>query len=168
MASKLLNTILNSLRPYMNYILYTIIFIIFLVVTILAYKKYAVPAINKSPFTDVANASKQGQTMDIFFFFADWCPHCKKAKPEWQDFMTNNDGKVFNGTTLKCHTVDCTDDSSTEVVTTNMTTAQMIKQYNIEGYPTIKLIRGDGTVYDYDSKITRSSLETFVTTVASK
>ena len=168
MASKLLNTILNSLRPYANFIFYIIIFIIFLVVAILAYKQYAVPAINKSPFTDVANADKRGQTMDMFFFYADWCPHCKKAKPEWEDFMSKNDGKTFNGSTIKCHSVDCTDDSSTEVVTTDMNTAQMIKKYNIEGYPTIKLVRGDGTAYDYESKITRSSLETFVTTVASK
>jgi len=167
MASKLLNTVLNSLRPYVNYIVYIIIFIIFVVVAVLAYKQYAAPAVNKSPFTDVANAATTGKPLDIFFFYADWCPHCKKAKPEWEDFMKNNNGKTFNGSTLKCHSVNCTDDSSTEVVTTGMTTAEMIKQYNIEGYPTIKLVRGD-VVYDYDSKITRSSLETFVNTVASK
>jgi len=167
MGSKLINTILNSLRPYGNYIFYMIIIIIFLVVAILAYKQYVSPVIHKSPFTDVANANNQNVSLDMFFFYADWCPHCKKAKPEWEDFVKNNDGKTFNDMKLKCHTIDCTDDSSTDVVDTGITTAEMIKKYNIEGYPTIKLVKGS-TTYDYDSKITRTSLETFVNTISTK
>ena len=165
MASKLINTILNSLRPYMNYVFYVMIFVIFLVAGILAYKQYVVPKINKTPFSDVANTNRQAQTFDVYFFSADWCPHCKKAKPEWQDFVANNDGKTVNGGTIRCHTVDCTDDSSTTIVTTDMTTAELIKKYKIEGYPTVKLVKMDGSTYDYDSKISRSSLETFVSTV---
>jgi thiol-disulfide isomerase/thioredoxin len=167
MASKLINTILNTLQPYGNYIFYIIIFIIFLVVAILAYKQYASPVINKSSFTDVANANNQNVSLDIFFFYAEWCPHCKNAEPQWDDFSKNNDGKSFNGLRLKCHKINCTDDSSTKIFETGITTAEMIKKYNIEGYPTIKLVKGN-TTYDYDSKITRTSLETFVNTISTK
>ena len=40
----------------------------------------------------------------------------------------------------------------------------MTEQYNIEGYPTIKLVRGDQVV-DFEAKPTETTLTQFLTTV---
>jgi hypothetical protein len=40
----------------------------------------------------------------------------------------------------------------------------MIKKYNIDSYPTIKLTKGD-MVVDFDSKITKDTLTQFVFSV---
>ena len=40
----------------------------------------------------------------------------------------------------------------------------MVKQYNIEGYPTIKLLK-DGQVIEFDAKPTQKTLDQFLNTV---
>ena len=43
-------------------------------------------------------------------------------------------------------------------------TSQLMDKYNIEGYPTIKLIK-DNQVIEYDAKPTKSTMTQFLTTV---
>ena len=52
--------------------------------------------------------------------------------------------------------VDCTEESD-EV-------KQATKQYEIEGYPTIKLVK-DGQVIDYDAKPDKETMLKFINTV---
>lgn len=93
---------------------------------------------------------------EIMFFFADWCPHCKKAKPHWDEVKQSYSGKVVNGYTMVFTEVDC----SKETEEMKKTTAE----YEIEGYPTIKLIK-DGQVIEYDAKPDKDTLEKFISTV---
>jgi len=93
---------------------------------------------------------------EIMFFFADWCPHCKKAKPHWEEVKQSYSGKVVNGYTMVFTEVDC----SKETEDMKKTTAE----YEIEGYPTIKLIK-DGQVIEYDAKPDKDTLEKFISTV---
>ena len=74
-------------------------------------------------------SSKGGKEPDyhLFMYYADWCPHCVSAKPE---FAKLKDTQVINGKTIKMHMIN----SETQA-------DQVLEKVN--GYPTIRL---------YDSK----------------
>jgi thiol-disulfide isomerase/thioredoxin len=111
-------------------------------------------SISKNPEDNVPNANIVGNEVIIYFFYADWCPHCQKAKEPWRKFQSNYDGKTVNGLKIYCKPVDCTDPKEAEK-------NELRKKYNIEGYPTIKVIK-NGQVIDFDAKITDESLSQFV------
>jgi protein-disulfide isomerase-like protein with CxxC motif len=54
----------------------------------------------------------------------------------------------------------------TEIDCSNETTEvdQMMNKYNVEGYPTLKLLK-DGQVIEYDAKPTKETLTQFLNTV---
>ena len=87
------------------------------------------------------------------FFHVDWCPHCKKALPEWNNFKKQFADKEVNGYIVKCVDVDCTDETSD--------VQNMINKYSIESYPTVKMIKDNNTI-EFDSKISTNTLEHFV------
>lgn len=150
----LVEVVTKYVRPYYSVILATIIFIIFVIIGYYAYQKYS--KTNENKFKDVANANRRNKEATVFFFHVDWCPHCKKALPEWKTFCAQNDGKEINGYKIKCVDIDCTKE------TPDVTRA--INEYKIDSYPTVKLLR-DENVIDFESKITSSSLNTFVNTM---
>ena len=138
------------IRPYYGKIVFLLILGIFLWSAYYGYNKWA----NKpKPYADIYKPSVTKEA-SIYLFFADWCPHCKKAKPIWTSFIQKYDGKVINGLKLTCVSVDCTDTEVPE-------TAQMVSQFNISTYPTVKLTK-DGNTYEFDAKITEANLEEFV------
>lgn len=141
--------------PYYRVILIAVILIIFSLAGYYAYNAFYVKK-EKNPFKDVANVNRGNREADVFFFHVDWCPHCKKAIPEWNKFKSEMDGKEINGYKLKCVDMDCTTETS------DITRA--INEYKIEGYPTIKLLK-DGQVIEFDSKITTTSLTSFANTM---
>lgn len=97
------------------------------------------------------------QIAEVVLFTVDWCPYCKKAKPIWDEFEQEYTDKNINGYTVKFRTVNCTDEKNEDV-------KNILNQYKIEGFPTIKLLKDD-QVYNYDAKPTKESLEEFLTTV---
>jgi len=140
------------------------IFIVFIIVIIWWMRR------RKSPgaFDDVANSMHRGGTAStdsdtqansgkealIYFFHADWCPHCKKAQPEWDAFKMSQHNKLKNGYVVKCISVDCTNDKES-------TAKQLINEFNIESYPTVKMVK-DNTTIDYDASVKTASLNKFV------
>lgn len=95
-------------------------------------------------------------TAELMFFYADWCPHCKAAKPIWNDLQAEYENKTINGYKVIFTSVDCSEETQ-EV-------EKLMNQYNIEGYPTIKLIK-DGQVIEYDAKPSKDTLTKFLNTV---
>jgi thiol-disulfide isomerase/thioredoxin len=139
------------------------IFIVFIIVIIWWMRR------RKSPgtFDDVANSMNRGTTSTdpdtqansgkealIYFFHADWCPHCKKAQPEWDAFKMSQHNKLKNGYVVKCISVDCTNDKES-------TAKQLINEFNIESYPSVKMVK-DNTTIDYDASVKTASLNKFV------
>jgi thiol-disulfide isomerase/thioredoxin len=98
-------------------------------------------------------ARKQAELM---FFYADWCPHCKTAKPIWNDLKNQYQNKTINGYQVIFTEINCT--------TENAETEQMMNKYNIEGFPTIKLLK-DGQIIEYDAKPSKETLNEFLNTV---
>jgi thiol-disulfide isomerase/thioredoxin len=92
----------------------------------------------------------------MMLFYVDWCPHCKTAKPEWENLKTEYEGKNINGYTLVFTEYNCTNESPEN--------EELMNKYKIEGYPTIKLLK-DNQVVEYDAKPTKSTMEQFLHTV---
>jgi len=93
------------------------------------------------------------KTMNVMFFFADWCPHCQKAKPEWQSFKTEKEGTVVNGYRVHMTEIDCSNGKNPE-----------IKEYQIKGYPTI-LIKKEGKINIFENTPTKDSLSQFLDSI---
>jgi len=103
--------------------------------------------------SSASGATKQAELM---LFYADWCPHCKTAKPIWNDLKTQYQNKTINGYKVLFTEVNCTSESAE--------TEQMMNKYNIEGFPTIKLLK-DGQIIEYDAKPSKDTLNEFLNTV---
>lgn len=90
---------------------------------------------------------------DLYLFYTDWCPYCKKTKPEWAQLkkLYENDKKV-NGYTLNFIEVDCE------------ANPDLANKFDINGYPTIKLVKGN-QVIEFDAKPDVKTLEQFLSTV---
>jgi thiol-disulfide isomerase/thioredoxin len=140
------------ISPYKKIIISIIVFILFAVLGYYMYTQYGSPVINKKN-EDIYQASDPKEAT-VYFFYADWCPHCKKAKPVWEDFKNNYNGKTINGYKLNVVSVNCSNAEEPE-------TANMIDRFDIKSYPTIKIQFGD-QIYEFDAKITPENLEQFV------
>jgi len=107
---------------------------------------------NTTPATGISN----GKEAEIMLFYVDWCPHCKTAKPEWEQVKTEYENKTVNGYHVIFTDVNCTNETPD--------VEKMINNYKIEGYPTIKMLK-DGQVVEFDAKPTKANLEQFLNTV---
>jgi thiol-disulfide isomerase/thioredoxin len=85
-----------------------------------------------------------GKNAQLYLFKVDWCPHCKSAKPIFDDVEKELKGKPIN--------VDCEAEPD------------MADKFKIEGYPTIKLVK-DGEVIEYDAKPDKEKILEFLNTV---
>jgi thiol-disulfide isomerase/thioredoxin len=139
------------IRPYYKHILILILVIVFLLVGQYVYKRST-----KSENFDVANDISESRQPGavIYFFHADWCPHCKKAQPEWESFKQSTDGKMINGYKVSCVNINCTNEDDSK-------SNEYINKFNIDSYPTVKMVK-DGKTIDFESRITTSSLDSFL------
>ena len=101
-------------------------------------------------------SSQNSKDAEIMFFYVDWCPHCKTAKPAWNDVKSEYENKTINGYKVIFTEINCTEETA-EV-------ESLMNKYNIEGFPTIKLLK-DGQVIEYDAKPTKDTLTQFLNTV---
>jgi thiol-disulfide isomerase/thioredoxin len=130
----------------------------FVIIGIFYYYYYVAPSLKPKyhPNSEQVPKDTGGKTAELLFFYADWCPHCKAAKPIWNDIKSEYENKTINGYTVVFTDVDCSEET-TEV-------EKLMNQYNIEGYPTIKLVK-DGQVIEYDAKPSKETLTKFLNTV---
>jgi len=101
-------------------------------------------------------AGNIGKEVEIMLFYTDWCPHCKTAKPEWEQVKAEYNGKQIHGYRIIFTEVNCTNESPD--------VEKMMNTYKIDGYPTIKLVK-DNQIIDYDAKPTKATLTQFLNTV---
>jgi thiol-disulfide isomerase/thioredoxin len=105
---------------------------------------------------NLENNENSNKTANLMLFYVDWCPHCKTAKPEWENLKSQYEGKNINGYTVVFTEYNCTTESAE--------TEELMNKYNIEGYPTVKLLK-DNQIIEYDAKPTKSTMEQFLHTV---
>lgn len=142
-------------------ITYIILTVILLLIGYGIYVYYVKPMLkpNSMNTSEVYNTSSTGgntNQAELILFYADWCPHCKTAKPEWNNVKSQFNGKVINGYTVTFTEVNCTTETTQ--------TQQLMDQYKVEGFPTIKLVKGN-QVIDFDAKPTTQSITQFLNSV---
>ncbi len=131
--------------------------IVFLFIAYYTYKHYVDGMTNfHANRENVPKGDETVKTANMMLFYADWCPHCKTAKPEWEALKEEYEGKSINGYTLYFEEYNCTNESAENT--------QLMDKYSIEGYPTIKLLK-DNQVIEYDAKPTKSTMEEFLNTM---
>ena len=133
------------------------VFILFIVIAAFFYFYYVSPSTKYNANNEQQSSDDtQKGTAELLFFYADWCPHCKTAKPVWNSLKTEYQNKTVHGYKILFTEVNCSEETA-EV-------DKLMTQYNVEGYPTIKLLK-DGTVIDFDAKPTQENLNQFLNTV---
>lgn len=140
---------------------YKKILVIFFITTIfiasafyvyITYIKKRSPAITGGPSGSGSSQANGSKSCDLYFFNADWCPHCRKAKPEWQNLKSMySGGKTINGYSINF--IEVSDKQK-----------DLIEKFNVEGFPTIKLVKGN-QIIEFDAKPDVKTLEQFLTTV---
>lgn len=141
---------------------FALLFVLAIGVGYYVYNNIYLPNKKDAVFKDVANANPNGKTITIYMFHVDWCPHCKKAMPEWQMFSDQYNGKSMNGYQIECKELDCTKSDDPQV-------KSMVEKYNLKQYPTIigvvPIQNGKETRVDYDAKVKKQYLDQFVTSL---
>ena len=137
------------IKNFRSYIIAAIAVAIFVILARYGYETYYKPFYSKNVSDNgEAGVSDNGEAV-ITFYHVDWCPHCKTAQPEWENFRRQYNNKRINNYTLKCKDVEC----KNEEICPNMVS-----------FPTVKLTK-NGKDIEFDSKINVDSLTYFVETV---
>tara|TARA_Y100000591_G_C21407599_1_gene485921 strand:+ start:106 stop:606 length:501 start_codon:yes stop_codon:yes gene_type:complete len=127
---------------------------IFVILAYYMYKTYYLPIKNK---TYVENKEylkgEYHEGLELMYFYTDWCPHCKKARPIWDTFKQDPifEGGKYKGTSVIFVEINCDENP------------KIADEYKITGYPTIKLIKGN-KVIEYDAQPDITTLKQFVKT----
>ncbi|CAF2762598.1 unnamed protein product [Rotaria sp. Silwood2] len=83
----------------------------------------------------------------LIMFYAPWCGHCKKAKP----LFTSAAAKFTDNPKVMFSAVDCTKSQS------------ICKEYEVQGYPTIKYFSFGKFIAEYESDRTEEAFVEFMT-----
>lgn len=150
-------------RPYFPMIYALLFAAIAVAAAYYAYNYLYLPGQKDKVFKNVANSSPNGRTITIFLYHVDWCPHCKKALPEWQAFSDVYNGKQINGYQIECKEVDCTNDKDPNI-------KLVVDKYSLKQFPTVIAILpgpdGKEMRVDYEAKVKKDYLEKFANSVA--
>jgi len=142
----------GGLASYKKVILIILLAAVFIVTAVYVYKKYISDKNSSQPKKQTC-ATGESKSADLYLFYTEWCPHCKKTKPEWEQLKKNYSGNNnINGYKLNFIEVDC--DANPEIA----------DKFKVEGYPTIKLVKGNQIV-EFDAKPDVKTLEQFLSTV---
>ena len=140
----------DYVKPFQTHIVTLFVILIFVVAALLAYKWYIKPTVENLNAADISNQNTRTSETQVYFFYADWCPHCKKAKPEWDQFVKQYENKTVGTYTIVPIGVDCSEGEN-----------PLIQKYGVDGYPTLIMVKGDQKV-DYDAKITFDNMSKFI------
>jgi thiol-disulfide isomerase/thioredoxin len=153
--SKFIDLIYNRyIKRYQQILLIVGLILIFIIASYYGYKQFYSKKQEVKKYDDIPNTNTRKQTADVFFFYVDWCPHCKTAKPIWNQFKEKYNNTVVNDYLITCKELNCTDDASPNI-------ADAIAKYKIDSYPTIKMTI-NSKQYEFDTKISFNALKEFV------
>jgi thiol-disulfide isomerase/thioredoxin len=128
---------------------------LFIIIVIYIYRSYVIPKLKPSYVANKEfHKSEDAKVAEVYYFFADWCPHCKSARPHWDRLKGEFEIKQVNGYKLHFIEVDCTDSESVRA-------SEMMDKYKVEGFPTIKL-KKDGKVIEYNAKPNFETMSEFL------
>ena len=143
---------INKIVKNKQFLVVSFCVVTFACASLYVYTQYVKPKMNTT-YVDNKEFVKDNdvniESVNLYFFYTSWCPHCKTAFPIWDSLK--NDNKTIKGTTINYIEIDCDNDSDTA------------EKFKVEGYPTIKLEKGN-TVIEYDAKPDIDTLLQFLNT----
>ena len=140
----------DFVKPLEKQLVTFFVFIIFAVAGYYGYLWFGKSTVENLSDSNMANPSRHKSEAKLMFFSADWCPHCKKAKPEWDKISSEYAKKEIGYYEIIPEAVDCTDGEN-----------RLIQEYSIDGYPTVIMIK-DGKRVNFSGRITEENLQQFV------
>tara|TARA_B110001469_G_C9647965_1_gene328793 strand:- start:3176 stop:3637 length:462 start_codon:yes stop_codon:yes gene_type:complete len=133
----------SKLMKKMNVSSETIVICVLLVILLILVIYYVKQ--NNEGFQNNKKANN-AEKCDIYVFVADWCPHCKNAKPAVEELKNNAPANV------KVNVVNEKDNNSRE----------LMNKYKVRGFPTILLVKADGEVVEFNERVSADNLNSFV------
>lgn len=98
-----------------------------------------------------ANLKPNPNEVTLALFHAEWCGYCKRFMPTWEETVSQlNNTKTNNGKKIKCVAVEADKDKD------------VMKEYNVGGYPTIMVLRPNKTPVTFEDDRTLEKLAAFV------
>ena len=130
--------------------------LLFIIIAIYTYKTWIVPRLSSNDYVEnqelvIEDENNQGGVVELYFFYTEWCPHCKTAKPTWNKFKQEIGENKIKGKTINFIEVDAEKESD------------LANQFKVEGYPTIKLV-DNNKIIEYDAKPELDTLHQFLNT----
>ena len=130
----------------MNWKLYAVIFVVLglLVTVAFVYGK------NKQGFQ---NSSSSLDKPRFTICYADWCGHCKAAKPSFEEISKDGQVTVANGSVIVTVRMLNADDPKNK---------DELKRLNVKGYPSLLLETTDGKVVEFSGERTTAGYLSFL------
>ena len=97
-------------------------------------------------------SSENKKTATLYMFGTGWCPHCKTAKPIWDDYVSNNENLKVGNYDILFKSVDCDAEKN------------IADKFNVKGYPTFKLERGPSDIVEFEAKPTHDNFTSLLQT----
>ena len=111
--------------------------VLVLLVLYFLYTKYQHMQMQSEGMMGMQGQGADGGQVVCTMYYTDACPHCVKAKPEWQKFEDENHGQIVNGKKVLILKINC--EQQPEVA----------EQEQIKGFPTFKFAF-NGKTFDYN------------------
>lgn len=113
---------------------------------------------------------EEPNTVNIYFMYAKWCPFSKKTKPIFESVAGEWEKKgEINGYTLTKYLIEENEaakvaaDTTTEAITEIMYFEEKyLGGKQIEGYPSIFVVKNGTEVIEYNAKINKTYLNEFI------
>ena len=90
-----------------------------------------------------------GSSKELVIVKAEWCGHCKKAMPQFNQLVRNSPIKLQDGSEVKVRLLDEANDKAE------------VKMLGVSGFPTIKYMV-DGEAQDYNGPRTYDGVLSFL------
>lgn len=106
------------------------------------------------------NMSLKKNNINLVLFYAPWCGYCKSVMPDWDRINKKFNNQTINNKKINIVKINCDENS------------QIAEQYDIQGYPTIKLLSSNSNgkleLFDYDDERNFNKLEQFINIMSNK
>ena len=114
-----------------------------------------------------SGSDSEEKSMTLWYFYTDWCPYCKKAKPQWDllKSMYPDSTVKENGYSLKFEEINGETGANQVKFFEKTFLKDSDKKTEIDGYPSIYLIKGP-QVFEYEATPKLETFQEFIRQVA--